>query len=107
MYKSYLKHADIHGEDNTTIDRIDNDLGYEYNNCRWATYSVQSYNKRFANARRFRATYIEPGPSYGYVEESDNQSAFARKYGLRSSNLNACLQNIQNFHKGWTFKYLD
>src|SRR5699024_196556 len=28
MYDSYLKHADRHGESNTSIDRIDNDKGY-------------------------------------------------------------------------------
>lgn len=29
-----------------TLDRINNDLGYDKTNCRWATYSVQSHNKR-------------------------------------------------------------
>lgn len=31
--------------ENTTIDRIDNSLGYFKENCRWATASVQNHNK--------------------------------------------------------------
>lgn len=30
----------------TTIDRIDASLGYQPGNCRWATFDVQSRNKR-------------------------------------------------------------
>lgn len=46
MYPSYLQHAKEHGEDNTTLDRIDTNDSYYKENCRWATWYVQSMNRR-------------------------------------------------------------
>ena len=45
MYESFLEHSLIYGEENTTLDRINNSLGYEFLNCRWATYTVQANNR--------------------------------------------------------------
>jgi hypothetical protein len=46
MYDSYMEHAVIHGEKNTTIERKDNNKGYGPDNCKWATIQEQQLNKQ-------------------------------------------------------------
>lgn len=46
MYESYLKHVEKYGEDNTSIDRINNNGNYEPNNCRWTNQTKQTINRR-------------------------------------------------------------
>lgn len=46
MYESYLKHVKEHGEENTSIDRIDNNGNYEPSNCRWTNQTKQLINQR-------------------------------------------------------------
>jgi len=46
MYDSYLKHAAEYGEQQTTIDRIDNNGNYYKENCRRATIQEQQDNKK-------------------------------------------------------------
>jgi hypothetical protein len=44
MYEDYLEHKENH--EHTTIEREDNNAGYNPDNCKWATYKEQNKNKR-------------------------------------------------------------
>lgn len=46
MYDSYLKHVELFGEKETTIDRINPFENYYKENCRWATIAEQNRNKK-------------------------------------------------------------
>lgn len=46
MYRSYLEHVKIHGEKQTTIDRINPFGDYSTDNCRWATFNTQENNRK-------------------------------------------------------------
>lgn len=54
MGKDYLEHAALHGEDDTSLDRINVNLGYSPENCRWATDKVQGNNSSHIVAIDFR-----------------------------------------------------
>lgn len=53
MHSGWLEHCAIHGEKQTTIDRIDSTKGYEPGNCRWATYTVQMRNRNINHNLEF------------------------------------------------------
>jgi hypothetical protein len=46
MYVSYIKHVEMFGEENTTLDRIDPSGDYVPDNIRWATCQTQSENQK-------------------------------------------------------------
>lgn len=46
MYESYIDHVREHGENQTTLDRVDPDGNYSPENTRWSTYTTQNRNTR-------------------------------------------------------------
>jgi hypothetical protein len=45
MYSSYLEFVSEHGEDNTSIDRINSNANYQFSNCKWSTNIEQARNR--------------------------------------------------------------
>jgi len=83
-----------------TLDRIDNNKGYEPGNCKWSTPKEQSQNRKtLKNQHLFIATDTK-----GTMFFSDNQHDFARQHNLIQGNIAACLNGKRKSHKGWTFK---
>lgn len=75
----------IIGKRGLTIDRINNNLKYEPDNCRWTTMKVQSNNKR--NNRLIR-----------YGGKIQTVSQWADEIGISQSTLFARL------YKGWSIE---
>jgi hypothetical protein len=45
MYESFIKHIKKHGNNNTRLDRIDNNRNYSLDNCRWTTHILNCNNQ--------------------------------------------------------------
>lgn len=85
-----------------TLDRWPNNNGdYEPNNWRWATWKEQANNTR--KLCWFRVWHKDSMAQY----LSNNQSEFAKKWGLNSSNISKCLRGKQKVHKGWQFQKIE
>lgn len=82
MYKSYLKHVKEFGENNTSIDRINNNGNYSFNNCKWNTTKEQVRNRR---DNRY----------YTYNNKTQCITDWAKQYSLpRNTLLNRLNRNI-------------
>lgn len=53
-YDVFLKELGPQPTPNHTVDRIDNSLGYQIGNIRWATFATQAFNKDSVGASNYR-----------------------------------------------------
>ena len=101
MHEGYKEHVVIHGEKETTIDRIDSTKGYSKDNCRWATTSQQNENRKGAGIK-FKA--ISPD-GIEYIDR--NYSKFAKEHGLAKGSIKSCLDGNSKQTKGWKFELVE
>lgn len=91
MYPLYLKHSDIHGIKNTTIERIDVNGNYSKDNCHWVTLSVQANNKR--NSRKFTIG-----------KETKTLAQWSSQYGMSRQILRYRIENGLSIKQALTLK---
>jgi hypothetical protein len=68
-----------------TIDRIDNSKGYEPGNCRWATHTTQSRNRRYCKLSVDTASEIRRRHA-----EGETYARLAKTFGASKSTIAAC-----------------
>ena len=96
MITTYENHKSQY--ETTQLDRIDNNKGYCFENCKWST-AIEN-----ANNTRLLKEFIAISPD-GEIYESLSQSIFARENNLKVVSINNCLNKRQLSHKGWKFNY--
>ena len=82
-FSSFLLHIGMRPGPGYTVDRIDNDRGYEPGNVRWATWKEQQRNRRGNRLLTFR------GETHCIIE-------WAEITGLRKSTIR------ERLHRGWS-----
>jgi hypothetical protein len=82
-FQAFLDHIGPKPDASLTLDRIDNDRGYERGNVRWANWSTQSSNRRYAkrSPKRNAVTLTYEGETLRIPE-------WAEKTGLAAWTIN-------------------
>lgn len=77
----------------TSLERIDNDKGYEPGNCKWATKQEQFFNRR---GTKLTLEKIEEMRRF-YISHNINQKALGQMYGIDQSQVSRIVNN-----KAWS-----
>lgn len=90
-----------------TIDRVNPNLDYSPQNCRWISKSL---NSAYANKQRTRILTkqimaISPYGEHILIEK--NIKEFCDKYNLDDSSIRKVCKGIYKTHKGWKFYYVE
>ncbi|PEN08586.1 hypothetical protein [Bacillus pseudomycoides] len=102
IFESYKEHVKLHGEKNTTLERINVDGNYEPSNCKWATLKEQKNNQQ-VHKRRFEAINLTTGEKV----IGTNKKEVARILGITDKDIAKVLSGGRKSAKGFTFKYID
>ena len=98
FYEEYLEHSKIHGEKNTTIERVNTDIGYIKSNITFATPKEQA-NNRSTNWINVFVKYKDS--NWTSIE---NVQDFCKENNLHDVSVYKCLAGVQIQTKGWHFK---
>lgn len=93
-FYDYVKKLPNYMKEGYTLDRIDNDKGYEPGNLRWATYSMQSSNRRWSSSSGYTGvSYVKRDDKYsselqinrkriviGYFDTAEEAATERNKY---------------------------
>ena len=99
LHEEYYKACDILGEQNVSMDRIDNDLGYVKGNIRWTDNITQANNKRMSITSEKIYCFSPTGEIY----ITDNKAKFATNHGFSPQSICDVLHGRMDYVKGWTF----
>lgn len=83
-----------------SLERINNKLGYFFENCIFIPLSEQGKN------RSTNRWFIAISPN-GEKFKSNNQTEFAKQHGLHQGHIGDCLLGKYKHHKHWTFKLME
>ena len=86
-----------------TLDRINNDLGYSKENCRWAAPSEQINNRR--PNKNFKSSVIISPSGIKYRVGPGEISSFCRENKLNRRSINEVIAGDRKHCYGWTGYY--